>query len=180
MGGAIERAAGPYLYNPMNDRHLREGDGGSRRKAAIADRGLGLLNWAESGRLANALSPIRFPPRPVRIEKRWVLTKRRLSELRQRGVDFLKQLVRALIFGRGPRFFKVAFRLRALRLHRGQCAEVEIDERACDAAVAQVSARGRLPKQRRSAAGADSLIPIRVRKFLRTKPGGGFSLLVST
>ena len=26
----------------------------------------------------------------------------------------------------------------------------------------------------------NSLIPIRVRKFLRTKPGGGFSLLVST
>jgi hypothetical protein len=43
-----------------------------RRKAAIADRGLGLLNWAESGPLAKALSPIRFPPRPVRIEKRAV------------------------------------------------------------------------------------------------------------
>ena len=72
---------------------------------------------------------ISAPPRPNR-EAIGVLTERRLSELRQRGVDFLKQLVRALIFGRGPRFFKVAFRLRALRLHRGQCAEVEIDERA--------------------------------------------------
>ena len=78
---------------------------------------------------------ISAPPRPNR-EASGVLTERRLSELRQRGVDFLKQLVRALIFGRGPCFFKVAFGLRALRLHRGQCAEVEIDDRACDAAVA--------------------------------------------
>jgi adenylate cyclase len=74
--------------------------------------------------------PSDFRPPLSNREAIGVLTERRLSELRQRGVDFLKQLVRALIFGRGPRFFKVAFRLRALRLHRGQCAEGDVVEEA--------------------------------------------------
>src|SRR5580704_17999559 len=98
------------------------------------------------------------PPRPNR-EAIVVPAQRRLSELRQRGVDLLQQLLRALIFSRGARFFEIAYRLVPPLLHRGQCTEVEIDERACDAAVAQVSARGRLPKQRRSAAGAEQLDP---------------------
>jgi hypothetical protein len=32
----------------MNDGYLRAGDGRFRRKPAVADRGLGRLNWAES------------------------------------------------------------------------------------------------------------------------------------
>ena len=101
----------------------------------------------------------------------------RLSELRQCGVDLLQQLLRALIFSRGARFFEIASRLRALLLHRGQCTEVEIDERACDAAVAQVAARGCLPKQRESPAGAEQLDPDQGKEvFANQPPGGGFSL----
>ena len=81
------------------------------------------------------------------------------------------------LFGRGPRFFKVAFRLRALLLHRGQCAEVEINDRPNDAAMAQVSAsRGRLPKQRESAAGAEQLDPNQGPEILAEKARRRFFL----
>ena len=63
------------------------------------------------------------PPRPNR-EAIGVPAQRRLSELRQRGVDLLQQLLRALIFSRGARFFEIASRLRpasssSRTMHRG-------------------------------------------------------------
>jgi hypothetical protein len=38
----------PCATPSANDRYLRTAAGWSRRKAAVADRGLGRLNWAES------------------------------------------------------------------------------------------------------------------------------------
>ena len=40
----LDAFAGPFV----KDRSLREGDVSFRRKARVADRGLGRLNWAES------------------------------------------------------------------------------------------------------------------------------------